>query len=116
MKRVFASLLLVVLLAAPAWAEQCAIPPGGQCGLVMDPAPVPVEVVNLDQRQGASVLGFWLYSVQTEPRQVAAGLNPGEAVVFSPPKAKDGQGNGFAARTLVIFNTGAAYLIARTVK
>ena len=116
MKRILAAMLLVVLLAAPAWAGQCAIPPGGQCSLNMDPAPAPVEVVNLDQGQGGLVLGFWLYSVQTDPRRVAAVLKPGEAAVFSPPSAKDGQGDSFTARTLVIFNIGTVNLSARTLK
>lgn len=116
MKRILAALFLVILLASPAWAGQCAIPPGGQCSLSMDPTPSPVEVVNLDQEKGGTVLGFWLYSVQTDPRRVSAGLNPGEAAVFAPPQAKDGQGNAFTARTLVIFNIGTANLSARTVK
>ncbi|MCF8066918.1 MAG: hypothetical protein K9K65_11880 [Desulfarculaceae bacterium] len=116
MKRIPAALLLVIILASPVWAGQCAIPPGGQCSLVMDPKPAPVEVVNLDQSKSASVLGFWLYSVQLDPRRVSAGLGPGEAAVFSPTQAKDGQGNAFAARTLVIFNIGTANLSARTVK
>ena len=116
MKRILAALLLTLLLAASAWAGQCAIPPGGQCSLSMDPAPASVEVVNLDQGKGASVLGFWLYSVQIDPHRVSAGLGPGEAVVFSPPQAKDGQGDYFAARTLVIFNIGTAGLSARTLK
>lgn len=116
MKRLLPVMALLILLAVPAWAGECSIPPGGQCSLALDPAPAPVEVVNLDQEKGASVLGYWLYSVQTPPRQVAAGLNPGEALVFSPPRGKDGQGDTFIPRTMVIYNTGAAPLSARTVK
>lgn len=116
MKRMLWALCLVFLLACPAWAGQCALPPGGQCSLALDPAPAPVEVVNLDQGQGGSVLGFWLYAAQIAPHPVAAGLNPGEAVVFSPPPAKDGQGDSFAARTLVLYNMGTCPLSARTVK
>ncbi|MCB2193388.1 MAG: hypothetical protein KQI62_17575 [Deltaproteobacteria bacterium] len=116
MKRVVLALSLLFLLAAPAWAGECALPPGGQCSLVMDPQPSQVEVVNLDQEKRGSVLGYWLYSVQTDPRRVAAALKPGEAAIFSPPKAKDNEGNGFTARTLVIFNIGTANLRARTFK
>ncbi|MFH2127412.1 MAG: hypothetical protein ABIK12_12905 [Pseudomonadota bacterium] len=116
MKRIIAALFLVVMLASPAWAGQCAIPPGGQCSLSMDPKPSSVEVVNLDQDKGGTVLGFWLYSVQTDPRRVSAVLNPSEAAVFAPPQAKDGQGDSFSARTLVIFNIGTANLSARTLK
>lgn len=116
MKRLLPALSMLILLAVPAWAGQCVLPPGGQCSLAMDPAPAPVEVVNLNQRQGATVLGFWLYSGPAAPRQIAAGLNSGEALIFSPPKGKDGQGNAFAARTLVLFNTGTTPLSARTVR
>lgn len=116
MQRITFALFLVLLLAAPAWAGQCALPPGGQCSLVLDPAPAPVEVVNLDQGQGGSVLGFWLYAAQIAPHPVTAGLNPGEAVVFSPPQVKDGQGSSFAARTLVLYNMGTCPLSVRTLK
>jgi hypothetical protein len=116
MRRIILFLLLAGFLATPAWAGKCDIPAGGQCSLVMDPAPAPVEVVNLGQDKEASVLGWWLYSVQGEPRRVAAVLKPGEAALFAPPKSKDGQGDSFAARTLVIFNLGTTDLSARTVK
>ena len=116
MRRIILSLLLVGFLASTAWAGKCDIQPGGQCCLVMDPAPAPVEVVNLGQDNEASVLGWWLYSVEGEPRRVTAVLKPGEAALFSPPKSKDGQGDSFAARTLVIFNLGTTQLSARTVR
>ena len=91
---------------------ECALPPGGQCSLAMDPTPAPVEVINLSTDAGASVLGYWLYSAQCEPRRVSAVINHGEALIFSPPKG----GNGFPARTLVLFNNGTAPLRARIVK
>ncbi|MBU1275767.1 MAG: hypothetical protein KJ720_10360 [Proteobacteria bacterium] len=116
MKRLLPVISMLILLAVPAWAGQCVVPPGGQCSLAMEPAPAPVEVVNLNQQQGATVLGFWLYSGPASPRQIAAGLNPGEALIFSPPRAKDGQGNLFAPRTLVIYNMGTIPLSARTVR
>ena len=116
MKRSFLALCLMLLLAAPALAGECALPPGGQCSLAMDPAATPVEVVNLDQEKGGTVQGYWLYSEGSSPRQVTAGLKPGEALIFSPPRGKDSEGNTFPARTLVLYNLGNTPLSARTVK